>query len=331
VDVAHHAGVSAATVSRVISGGAPVAEETRARVMRAIEELGYRPNIIAQSLRRGRGRTVALVTGDIEQGLHAAVAKAMQATLGEIDLDLLLFDMSRSQERLSHLIQHSASLGLRGLLLATPQVIKTEDLLFLMRTSSDAGMLTLSISQRLDHHGISSIVPDYTAAAGMAVHHLVSRNREPIAYLGRIENSAVGKLRFEGYCQALRRLDRIVDPALMWDVSLRYRFEGGCASVNHALKAGRRFGAVLGASDEVALGGIAAATDYGLRTPDDIAFVGFGGLKWGAYTRPALTTAEQNIEALAAAVGDAFKALSEAREIPLLTMIPPRLVARGST
>ena len=91
VAVAAHAGVSPATVSRVIAGRVPVAAETRARVLEAVEQLGYRPNEVARSLRAGRGRAVALVTGDIEQGIYAALAKNVQSELEALGLDLLLF------------------------------------------------------------------------------------------------------------------------------------------------------------------------------------------------------------------------------------------------
>src|SRR5215468_7925940 len=81
VAVASHAGVSPATVSRVLAGRVPVSAETRARVLEAIEQLGYRPNEVARSLRAGRGRSVALVTGDIEQGIYATLAKRVQGEL----------------------------------------------------------------------------------------------------------------------------------------------------------------------------------------------------------------------------------------------------------
>lgn len=331
LDVARHAGVSAATVSRVLSGGAAVAEETRARVMQSVQALGYRPNAIAQSLRRGRGRTVALVTGDIEQGIYPALAKAVERTLGDLDLDLMLFDMAHSEERLTHLIERSASLGLRGVLLAAPRLIRAEDLLTLMRLSADAGMLIISVSQRLDDQGIASIVPDDQAAAVQAVQHLLERNREPIAYLGRIASSAVGRLRFDGYRSALTAGNRRFDPDLVWDISRGYRSEAGYETFARVLRQSRHVGAVLAASDEVALGGMAAAHDLGRRVPDDIAFVGFGGLAWGAYTRPSLTTVSHDVDALAAAVGEAFKALLEEREVPLITLVPSKLMVRGST
>jgi LacI family transcriptional regulator len=87
---------------------------------------------------------------------------------------------------------------------------------------------------------------------------------------------------------------------------------------------------VLAASDELALGGMAAAMDRGLRVPDDIAFIGFGGLDWGRYTRPALTTVGFDVEALAAGVGDIFSGFEEERSAAPLTLIAPKLIIRGS-
>lgn len=331
LDVARHAGVSAATVSRVLSGGATVAVETRARVMVSVEALGYRPNAIAQSLRRGRGRTVALVTGDIEQGVYPALAKAIQASLGELDLDVLLFDMAQSEERLAHLIDRSASLGLRGILLAAPRRIREDNLLKLMRMSMEAGTAIISVSQRLDREGIVSVVPDDYDAAAQAVRHLLERKRETIAYLGRIETSAVGRVRFEGYRSALAAAKRKVSDTLAWEIPHGDRSEAGYAVMTEILQKGLRAQAVITASDEVALGAMAAAQDHGLRTPDDIAFVGFGGLRWGAHTRPSLTTVSPDVEGLAEAVVATFKALTEEREVPLLNLVPSKLIVRSST
>ena len=331
LDVARQAGVSAATVSRVLSGGATVAVETRARVMEAVQQLGYRPNAIAQSLRRGRGRTVALVTGDIEQGVYAALAREIQSQLGELDLELMLFDMAHDDDRLMHFIERSSSLGLRGLMLAVPHMIRKDVLDALMRTSAEAGIVTLSVSQRLDHYGIASIAPDDVGGGETAARHLLERKRKAIGFIGRITKSAVGRLRYDGVVNGLAAQGKTLDPSRAWDVTRGYRFEAGYELVSHALKQKIQFDAVVGASDEVALGGIAAAQDFGLRVPDDIAFVGFGGLRWGGYTRPSLTSVCLDVEAIAAAVGDAFRAVENGGKLPILQLVPSPLVVRQST
>ena len=140
VAVASRAKVSPATVSRVLAGRVPVATETRARVLKAIEQLGYRPNEVARSLRAGRGRSVALVTGDIEQGIYAALAKHVQGELEALGLDLVLFNLGHRQDRLRHFLERAPSLGLRGILLSSPHVMDMEELAPVMSAAAKSGI-----------------------------------------------------------------------------------------------------------------------------------------------------------------------------------------------
>src|SRR5215475_920951 len=180
VAVASHAGVSPATVSRVLAGRVPVSAETRARVLQAIEELGYRPNEVARSLRAGRGRAVALVMGDIEQGVNAALARHVQSELEALGLDLLLFNMGHREERLHHFLERAPSLGLRGLLLTSPHVIDMTRLVPLVDKVRKAGVAVTSIGQDFSASGIPSIVPDNEGGGAAAVAHLVAQGRTPI-------------------------------------------------------------------------------------------------------------------------------------------------------
>ena len=177
VAVASHAGVSPATVSRVLAGRVPVAAETRARVLEAIEQLGYRPNEVARSLRAGRGRAVALVTGDIEQGINAALAKHVQSELEALGLDLLLFNMGHREERLRHFLERAPSLGLRGVLLTSPHVMDMPTLMPVIDAATGSGLVILSIGQDFSPVGIASIVHDNAGGAAAAVAHLVAQGR----------------------------------------------------------------------------------------------------------------------------------------------------------
>jgi DNA-binding LacI/PurR family transcriptional regulator len=330
VAVASHAGVSPATVSRVLAGRVPVAAETRARVLEAIEQLGYRPNEVARSLRAGRGRAVALVTGDIEQGINAALAKHVQSELEALGLDLLLFNMGHREERLRHFLERAPSLGLRGVLLTSPHVMDMPTLMPVIDAATRSGVVILSIGQDFSPFGIASIVHDNAGGAAAAVAHLVAQGRTPIAFVGRIETSAVGRARFEGYRQALLFHGQAIDPTLVWDISEGYRADAGYQAAAQALASKLRFGAVLAASDELALGCMAAAADHGLRVPDDIAFVGFGGLGWGTFSRPSMTTVSLDADAVARAVGEIFKARDGGPPPSGRQIIPTKLVLRQS-
>ena len=108
----------------------------------------------------------------------------------------------------------------------------------------------------------------------------MARRRTPVAFVGRIATSAIGRARFDGYRKALKAPARRSIRRLVWDISQGYRADAGYQAMSEALAKGLRFRAVVAASDELALGCMAAAADRGFAIPDDMAFVGFGGLAW---------------------------------------------------
>jgi DNA-binding LacI/PurR family transcriptional regulator len=330
VAVARRAGVSPATVSRVLGGRVPVTAETRARVLEAIEQLGYRPNEVARTLRAGRGRAVALVIGDIEQGINGALAKNVQRELEAQGLDLLLFDLGHRQDRLRHILERAPSLGLRGLLLSSPHVMDMEMLAPAIRAATERGIDVLSVSQDLSAFGITSIVNDDAGGARAAVAHLLDRQRAPIAFVGRIATSAVGRARFDGYRDALIANGMTVDPSLVWDISEGYRSDAGYRATSEALDRGVRFRSMLAASDELALGCIAAAGDRGLAIPSDIAFVGFGGLGIGAFARPSISTVALDVDAVARTVRTVFEGGQNKVGPAARHLIATRLILRQS-
>lgn len=326
VSVATHAGVSPATVSRVLAGRVPVAAETRARVLKAIEHLGYRPNEVARSLRVGRGRSVALVTGDIEQGIYATLAKHVQGELEALGLDLVLFNLGHRQDRLRHFLERAPSLGLRGILLSSPHVMDMEELAPVMRAAAKSGIDIVSVSQDLSSHGFPSIIHDDAGGAAAATAHLLTKGRTPVAFVGRIKTSAIGRARFEGYRKALKVRGVKLDQALVWDISQGYRADAGYQAMSDALTRGLEIGSVVAASDELALGCMAAAADRGLAIPGDLAVIGFGGLGWGTFARPAMTTVSLDADAMARAVGEFFKGAASAKR----RVVPANLVLRQS-
>jgi DNA-binding LacI/PurR family transcriptional regulator len=330
VAVARRAGVSPATVSRVLGGHVPVTAETKARVLEAIDQLGYRPNEIARTLRAGRGRAVGLVIGDIEQGINAALAKNVQKELESQGLDLLLFDLGHRQDRLRDILERAPSLGLRGLLLSSPRIMDMQALAPAIQAATDRGIDVLSVSQDLGSHGIPSIVHDNTGGAAAAVAHLVTRRHTPVAFVARIATSAVGQARFDGYRDALIARGQPFDPSLVWDVPEGFRADAGYRAASDALDRGLRFRSILAASDELALGCMAAAADRGLSIPADIAFIGFGGLGLGAFARPSITTVALDVDALARTVRTHFETGRSNTRSVHRHLVPTRLILRQS-
>ncbi|MBW6401535.1 LacI family transcriptional regulator [Roseomonas sp. HJA6] len=327
LDIARLAGVSSATVSRVLNGNAGVKADARDRVLAAALETGYRPNRMAQSLRRGRSNTLALLVGDIEQNLYSSLTKHLQASVAEIGLDVLLYNLDHSPERLKSFLALAPALGLRGVVLATSDRIGPEFDPQLADLQA-RGLTLLSMIQRLDLRGVPSIVHEEFAATREAVSYLLGTGRAPVMYVGRISTSDLGAERYRGYRAALAEAGEPLRRELVQDV--RFSYEAGYEAVTRALDAGLCFGSVQAGSDVIALGAVAALADRGRRVPEDVAVIGFGNANWTAFTRPALTTLSVHHEAAAMAARSAFAAAEAGRDVPPLVTIARSLIRRRS-
>lgn len=285
---------------------------------------------MARTLRAGRGRSVALVIGDIEQGINGALAKNVQRELEAQGLDLLLFDLGRRQDRMRHILERAPSLGLRGLLLSSPQVMDMQTLAPAIQAATERGIDVLSVSQDLSAYGITSIINDDAGGAATAATHLVTNLHTPVAFVGRIATSAIARARFDGYRDALIAHGQPFDPSLVWDVSEGFRADAGYRVASDALDRGLRFRSILATSDELALGCMAAAADRGLSIPADIAFVGFGGHGLGAFARPSITTVALDVDAVARTVRTIFDAGPDKAGSARRHLIPTKFIRRQS-
>lgn len=327
-DVARLAGVSTATVSRVLSGQGRVNEEMCRRVHAAVKKTGFVPNPAAQALRRGHASTVALLVGDIEQTLYSVLTRHVQSVLGEIGLDVLVYNLGHSEERLWRMLERADALRMRGVVIASTDAMDGRKLGTEARKLARSGIAMVSLGQQLGQHGILSIVHEEQEAARLGVRHLLAERRMPVAYLGRIEGSMIGSDRFQGYCRALADAGIALDRKLVWDAA--YRYEAGRDAVGRAIRHGMMFRGIQAGSDELALGAMAALADAGLAIPNEVALIGFGNIDWGAHLRPALTTLSVHPDTVAARLRDVFVALDQNRPAPEFRPIPRSLVRRES-
>jgi DNA-binding LacI/PurR family transcriptional regulator len=324
IDVARQAGVSLATVSRVLNGNATVSEQLREKVDAAVRALEFRPNVMAQGLRRGHSNTVALLVGDIAQRHFAELTMHVQAAVEGIGASLMLSNLGHSAARLEAFLERAPSMRLRAVVIALSDTVK-KSVAPLIAELQDGGMAVLSIGQNLTRYGVPSIVHEERAATRRSVAYLQDKGHTRIAYIGRIKGSAIGTERFRGYEAALAKA-RAFDETLVFDLAFRYA--AGRDAVLRALDRGIAFTAIQAGSDEIAMGALAALRDRGLRVPEDVAIVGFGDVEMGAYLRPALTTLSSHPESAARHLGELLSA--ERTPSDRLVMLTRSLVQRES-
>lgn len=291
-DVADLAGVSVKTVSNVVNGYAFVKPENRRRVEDALVATGYRPNIGARNLRRGRTGFIALVVPELSIPYFGELAGGVIAAAAEHDWNVLieqtLGDRDQERETIGALGPHMVDGAL-----VSPQAVETADV-----TMPGVPMVLLGehpLALPLDHVGIDNVSAAYTATR-----HLVDLGRQRIAVIGQHPTRGTATQRLAGYRKALGEagLPEIVAPAL------RYLHRDGAQAMAELLSLAEPPDAVFCFNDMLALGAIRAAADRGYRVPDDIAVVGFDNSEHSAYSVPSLTTIAPDKAALAKAAVD---------------------------
>lgn len=288
-DVAVLAGVSVKTVSNVVNGYAFVKPENRRRVESALVATGYRPNIGARNLRRGRTGFIALVVPELSIPYFGELAGGVIAEAAEHDWNVLI------EQTLGDRDQERATIGGLGPhmvdgAIVSPQAVATGDL-----TMPDVPVVLLGehpLALPLDHVGIDNVTAAYTATR-----HLLDLGRTRIAVIGQHPTRGTATQRLAGYRKAIGEagLPEIVAPAL------RYLHRDGAEAMAGLLALTEPPDAVFCFNDMLALGAIRAAADRGYRVPDDIAVVGFDNTEHSAYSVPSLSTVAPDKAALAKA------------------------------
>jgi LacI family repressor for deo operon, udp, cdd, tsx, nupC, and nupG len=285
-DVAEKSGVSIRTVSNVVNGYAPVAEATRVRVQATIDALGYRPNLMARSLKQGRSRVIALVVPELDVPYFAELTRLVIAEARAHGYTVIIdqTDGDELQER-ELVIQNSRSLGFDGVILS-PVALSQSDL-----SSRATTVPIVLLGERISSSGVDHVAIDNVAAAREATTHLISRGRRRIAAIGDqpYNTGETAQLRTLGYRQAHEQAGIAIDETLIVP-SNRFHRDNGARAMEGLLAREVRPDALFCYNDLLALGAMRVALTHGLRIPEDLAIVGFDNIEDGQYSTPTLTT-----------------------------------------
>jgi DNA-binding LacI/PurR family transcriptional regulator len=309
-DVAERAGVSIKTVSNVVNNYPHVTPAMRARVQAAIDELGYRPNLTARHLRKGRTGIIALAVPELGNPYFAELAGAVIDAAAEHEFTVLL-DHTRGDREQEILV----SQGFRGRvidgLILSPLALEAEDL---QGRSDDVPLVLLG--EREYDLPFDHIAIDNVAASRCAVRHLLGRGRTRIAYLG-VRTDSVNRpahLRLDGWRAELAAAgvpapDSLVVPVGGWDR------DDGARAMAELLDSGVRPDAVFAFNDLIAIGAMRVLHERGLRVPWDVAVVGFDDIAEGRFGAVTLTTVSPDKQAIAKmAVASLLRSLSGREE-----------------
>ena len=322
--VADHVGLAPGTVSAVLNN-APSArsipEHTRQRIRTAAQELKYRPNFLARSLRKQRTYTVGLILEEIGDSYGSMIISGVEAYLREKNYFFLTVIHRHDATMLRDYSQLLLERGVEGFVTVDTSLQETPPL----PTVCVAGHRALP--------GVTNIVLDQEQGIRAGLEHLFQLGHRKIAFMKGQPFSSDSEDRWKAVCKVAQDLELEMDP----DLIVRLEIDDpspqlGYPYAKQLLARKKPFTALFAYNDIAAIGAIRAIQEEGLRVPQDISVVGFDDIQWAAFNTPSLTTVRQPLVKMGQIAAETvIGMIEETREHPAEISIEPTLVVREST
>ena len=324
-DVAERAGVSTTTVSHVVNGTRKVDPDTAARVSAAIDDLGYRPNALARSMRRGRTHTVGIVIPDIANPFFGDLARSLEDHMFEAGYSAIICNSDGDERKEVRYLDVLLSKKVDGLLLIAASQ-PSEGL----RQLVESGPPTIVVDRELGDLPVSQVMVQNELGGYLAGRHLLELGHRDIGVIAGPGGLGTSARRLEGFERALHEAGVEIDKERIFRGD--FRAASGRAAMDSWLLRGLPPTAVFAENDLMAVGALSSAHAADLDVPGDISVVGFDGIPFGADVTPPLTTVAQNTDDVAAAAVEMlFERLRDGDAAPRRIELPVSLVVRGSS
>lgn len=322
-DVARLAGVSIGTVSKALNANGRVSAQTREKIERVARQIDYRPNSLAQSLHRSRSMTVGILSTDSFGRFTMPIVGALERSLFDQGIAAFMCsatdDPARERQHIDQLLRKRID----GLVVTARRADLREPIAFTGR-----GVPVIYAFCHVGDPQALCLLPDDEGGAALAVEHLIGLGRKRIAHISGPERFEAVRLRAKGRGRALAASGLVISDPLFGRWSEEWGREAAMAlfSERRAIP-----DALFCGNDQIARGALDALRERGLRTPEDVAVVGFDN--WDVMTdaaRPRLTSVDMNLDALGAEAGAALQAMMAGEPLSGVRRLPCSLVVRGS-
>ncbi len=326
-DVAQRAGVTAATVSYVLSGKAQVKNETRARVLQAVEDLGYKPNLLARGLAQGKTFTIAAIVPEITNPYYAEIINEVEHIAGAKDYHILLAMSHGNPKVCAHLLDRFSSRWVDGFLImggaANPDLIQS-----MQQTSKPLVLSVWENDPQMENIPCFDI--DFYDAGIQATKHLLNLGHSRIAI---ILEEPIQHTRFGGFKDAMQKAQVEIVPDYI--VSGDSSYTSGFAAAQKLLQINPVPTAIFAANDAMAIGAMEAIHQAGLAIPNDISVIGVDDILLAEHSYPPLTTIRTPRRQLAKLIIQTLLAKIENPELVHVEksamLLKPHIIVRSST
>jgi len=325
-DVARHANVSISTVSRVLNmTGHAVSAETKERVLKSIQELGFYPNAMARGLHLNQTRTIGLIIQDISNPYYPSIVRGVEDCAQGLGYTVVLANANRSKERTTKYLNVFREKRLDGIIFTGGGVVKNavEEKFF------DSTHIATVVIGKPCNSKLPSVQVNNIQASREACEHLIKLGHRKIVTITGPDNSTTVIDRLEGYFQALKQQG--IQPQDNWIIQGNFEFESGYKAVEKFLEIGRdEVTAVFAHNDMMAIGAMKAIQEKGLRVPKDIAVIGFDNIPLTSFVTPTLSTVTVPVYELGRTAMKILSDLLSGHEISRITTLPTKLTLRHS-
>lgn len=327
-DVARHADVSVTTVSHVVNGTRHVSPEGRARVEKAIRELGYVPSAIARSLKSNNTRTLGMLIPNSSNPYFAEIVHAVEDRCFGAGYNVILCNTNDEAHRQGSYLQVLAERRIDGLI-----VVSTGHDATLPTQLAGLSIPTVLVDREIElteQQPCDLVETAHMQGGLLATLHLLSLGHRRIACIGGPEGIAPSEQRIAGWRSALADAGCGMGEGLLWHGN--FTSQGGYEAMHAVLRAQDAPTAVFVCNDLMAMGALCAAHERGLRVPEALSIVGFDDIELTAFTSPPLTTVAQPKQRIGAlAVDMLLERIDGKRQDARKVMLQPELRVRAST
>ena len=325
-DVASKAEVSARTVSRVVNGEGGYSEATRQRVLECVDDLRYRPNLLARGLISGRSSTIALLGNEMTDPFIMELAAGIESAARRTGRTMFFASTGKDADRQAEALKTLWSYAVEGVITLPVHDSESQSESRLAGFGR-RGLPIVVVGDIVEAPNVACVRFDLEACSHLAAQHLLDAGRRRLGMIGSTTLLSRQHLRESGFLAEVARTPGVEGRAVRVDQTVA----GAKAGLSQLLEQQPDLDGVLAYNDLMAIGAMHAARAQGRRVPDDIAVVGIGDVSMSALVTPALTTVRFDLSLLAGAVMAALDGLIQAPgSQPDPVVLPVGLVVRES-
>jgi LacI family transcriptional regulator len=319
--VAKEAGVSPATVSRILNSTAAVSASRKEAVDKAIAKLGFVPNPVARGLAGGRTFSIGVVTQALDSPFYGSALRGIEEKLLPLGYSPLFVSGQWNAEVETRCMDVLRSRRVDGIIVLTGRLTDKA-----LKTYAKSLPIVVT-GRQLNAPGLVALNYDNVEGARLATQHLIDLGHRQIAFISGVPQHPDATDRLQGYRNALEAAHIRFDPALVAEGG--FYEASGLQAVRDLLATRKRFTAIFAANDQMALGAVLGLSRQSLRVPEDVSLIGYDDLSSSLYATPPLSSVHQSAYELGQLAAEVLLQML-AGEKPVFQVPAPRLVTRES-